>query len=189
MGSYYQFIPQQVGTYKGVESFNRQFASSAGVSMTSQLLRLAYVIAPQTRTITNFSTAVHSTAAGATPSVCRIGLYEIDETTHDGTLVASCANTTSMWAATTTEYTPALSTAYTVTVGKRYAFGVLCVTAAAAPSLHGCTTTFSSPGPATTISAARGRISTTLAAQADLPASFLDSALTASGNTLWVGGY
>lgn len=85
--------------------------------------------------ITKFMTATSNVAAAATPTLCKIGLYTSDGTTL--TRVAVTANTTSLWAATYTEYETALTASYTPIPGQRYASALLCVSAGATPNLYG----------------------------------------------------
>lgn len=180
--------------YAGMETFERFLANSAAITLTSGLMRIAYFRATKRRTVTNLELPSGSTAAGATPTLCRGGFYEIDEDTLAGVLACACANTPSLWAGTTTNYTPALSsggglpTEYTFEEGKLYAGAVLCVTAATAPQIHGRSdSTFSTAGPVAVN--ARGRYAAALAAQTDLPASFADAALTNTGTRPWIGAF
>ena len=164
--------------YQGVnyaEAFDRRYINTNAVTLTNQLLRLSYFVAqPSPVLCTQIYSTSGGTAAAATPTLCRMGLYIIDSA-GAGTLVASCANDTALWAATNTEYAKALSVNYTPIAGQRYAFALLCVTGVAAPTTHGCGTT----ALAGTNSRAP-RISATLAAQSDLPGTFADASLAAT---------
>lgn len=117
-----------------------------------------------------------STAAGATPTLCRIGLYQITTILGilTGTLVASTPNDTTLFAAANTPYTKAWSVAVTPQPGQRYAVGTLVVTGAAAPTFVG--QQFMNAAEA----ALSPRMAGTLTAQADLPATWVDSALATS---------
>lgn len=117
-----------------------------------------------------------STAAGATPTLCRIGLYQVSTILGilTGTLVASTPNDTTLFAAANTAYTKAWSVAPAIQPGQRYAVGTLVVTAAAAPTFLG--QQFMNAAEA----ALSPRLAGTLTAQADLPASWVDSALATS---------
>ena|GEM_PF-6747973 len=111
-----------------------QVTASGSTTMTSQVLRLTYfvpdedVLASQVRVITG------TTAAAATPTLIRFGLYS-ESSTGDLTLVASTANDTTLWAITNTRYTKPLSASYRLLRGQRYAFGALVVTSATAPTV------------------------------------------------------
>lgn len=172
-----------VGSQVGAVSMNRELATVGTTAMTSQLLRLTYFTAPRSFTCTRIQLLGGATAAGATPSLVRAGIYEVSPTTGNLTLVASIANDTTIFAAANTEYTRNLSVAYNVLAGKRLALGMLVVTAAAAPTITG------SPAPATAIQNVLGwknlpAIAGQLAAQADLPASVTHSGLSATNGGL-----
>jgi hypothetical protein len=123
-----------------------------------------------------------TTAAGATPTLCRIGLYAValnSQNVLTGTLVASTVNDTTLFAAASTAYARSWSAAVTPTLGARYALGVLVVTGAAAPTLVGESFLVASE------SAQPPRLGGSLAGQSDLPATWVDSALTASGSRFY----
>ena len=161
------------------EIFSRRYAVSTGIALTSQLLRLTYFTCRRTETTTTVRMSCGSTAAGATPTLARIGLYTI-AANGDGTLVASTANDTALFAATGTTYTKSWSVAYAKSVGQRLALGVLVVTAATAPQLSGI-------GGSTmgTENAVLPRVAAQLSGQADLPSSFTDASLAVSGNAVF----
>jgi hypothetical protein len=155
----------------GQETFDREAQSSNALAQTSGILKLTYFTARKTETITKLSTYCGAVAAGATPTLCRMGLYTVDGATGNLTLVASTPNDTSLWAAVNTEYQKALSSSYGVTAGTRYALGVLCVTAATAPQLAGNT-------PHLAMSAKAPRLSAQLTGQTDLPSSITAGSLS-----------
>ena len=64
-----------------------------------------------------------------------MGLYAVG-TTGDLTLVASCPNDTTIWAAASSKYSRALSASYGLVAGTRYATGLLFV-GTTAPTVHG----------------------------------------------------
>ena len=97
-------------------------------------MRLVYFTARKSETVSSLRT-LSGTAAGATPTLCRVGLYGV-AANGDLTLLASTANTTSLWSAATTRYDTALSASYAVTAGIRYAVGLLCVTGASLPTVY-----------------------------------------------------
>ena len=148
---------------------------NAAPTMTSQLLRLAYFTAPRAETIANLAVCTSSTAAGATPSLVRFGIYSVAGN-GDLTLVASIANDTALFAAANTRYARALSVSLPVTLGQRYALGVLVVTAAAAPTVLGV-----APNSAlNTPFATSPKLVASLAAQSDLPSSISSASLAQS---------
>jgi hypothetical protein len=172
-----------VGSEVGAVSMNRELATVGTTVMTSQLLRLTYFTAPRSFTCTRIQLLTGGTAAGATPTLVRAGIYEVNPTTGNLTLVASIPNDTTIFAAANAEYTRNLSVPYSVLAGKRLALGMLVVTAAAAPSITG------SPAPAAGIANVLGwknppAIAAQLAAQADLPAAPTHASLSATNGGL-----
>ena len=107
-----------------------------GATLTSGIVRLTYFTARKTETINSVRVGTYTTAAGATPTLCRIGIYSVDGS-GNLTLVASTANDTALFAAASTTYTKALSSAWSKVAGTRYAVGVLVVTGATAPTIQG----------------------------------------------------
>jgi hypothetical protein len=167
----------------GIETAPRIICQAAAPLSTSGTLRLSYFTPSQSATIGSLVAVTGSTAAAATPTFCRIGLYTA-AANNDLTLVASIANDTALWAAAFTEYSSVLVSpaSYTAVAGQRYAFGVLCVSAAAVPSFYGLqtlsTATFSRPPV----------LSRSLAGQTDLPSSITHASTAADSRIIWVGG-
>lgn len=159
----------------GVESIPREIAV-ANASVTSQVLRLTFFTCRKTFTAANLSAISGGTAAGATPTLVRYGLYTV-AANGDITLVASTTNDTGIFAATNTQYTRAITgpsgiTSYAMVAGQRYAFGVLLVTAAALPTTVGW-------GPPNGVVAnIAPRIGSAVTGQADLPASVLNASFS-----------
>jgi len=107
---------------------NTSSALSAGVML------LSYFTARKTESINSVRSATGSTAAvGAT--LARIGIYSV-ASNGDITLVASCANDTGLWIATSTVYTKTLSAAFSKVRGSRYAVGFLIVGSSTQPTLN-----------------------------------------------------
>lgn len=157
----------------GIETMPRSDMTNQAQATSSGAVRLTYFTAQVTYTATNVLTYVGTTAAGATPTLCKVGFYTV-ASNGDLTLVALTANTTSLWAGSaTTEYNTALSSSYQFIAGQRYAAATLVVTGAAAPTLCG------SPGSVSSALNARApRISASLSGQTDLPASISSGSLT-----------
>lgn len=119
----------------GQETLDRRvFTGLAGASASGQL-RLAYFTARKSETITQVRT-VSGAAAGATPTLVRIGIYSV-AANGDLTLIASTPNDTTLYATANTVYTKALTASFNTVKGTRYAIGILVVTAAALPTLVG----------------------------------------------------
>lgn len=145
------------------------------VTCTSGALQLTYFTALRSESITTVQTYTSSTAAGATPTICRIGIYSV-ASSGDLTLLASIANDTTLWAGTNTAYSRSLTSTFTKTVGQRYAIGTLIVTGAATPTLNGQLWAGANTGPGIA-----PRLSAAVTGLADLPASVLNASLSALG--------
>lgn len=152
----------------GVQSVNNAV-------IATQVLSLTYFTARKTETVSNIASSTAGTAAAATPTLCRMGLYLI-ATDGGGTLVASCANDTALWAATFQRYAKALTVPYLKIAGQRYAFATLCVNAGATPALTCAGMTF---GNSATMQASP-KLAALKGSLSDLPASFTDASLSAS---------
>jgi hypothetical protein len=153
---------------------NRDLLASAAVSHAAGTLALSFFTADKTETITRVTAYTGTVAAGATPTLCRYGIYEIDAN-GNGTLVASTANDTTLFAAANTAYPKLLTAAFQKVAGKRYATGLLVATAATMPTFHGP----SSPTTAvmSTVALLAPMTIARLVSLADLPASFTAASL------------
>src|SRR5690348_10707358 len=87
------------------------YAATGSMTLTSQRISFCYFQAAITKQITSLVISSSSTAAGATPTLVRFGLWTV-AANGDLTLVASTANDTTLLASTFTAYTKALSVAY-----------------------------------------------------------------------------
>lgn len=156
------FRANQLAT--GQETVPRMLANQSA-TMTTQILRLSFFTARASMTVGSVRVFTTATAAGATPSVIRFGLYSVD-TTDDSlvSLLASTANDTALLASQNTAYTKALSANYTISGGTRYCFASLVVTAATAPTIA-CALSMGQ-----TEAALPPRLGGYVAAQSDLPA-------------------
>lgn len=115
---------------------NRDLPVSGSVSHTTQTQAMAFFTARRTETINTLTFYTGTTAAAATPTLIRYGVWSVDAA-GAGTLVASTANDTTLLAATNTPYPKALSAAWSKTAGQRYAVGVLVVSSTTMPSYIG----------------------------------------------------
>lgn len=162
----------------GFENVPRILCSASNVS-TNQRLHLNYFTAPVTKTLTSIEFTVAGTAAAATPTLIRYGIYTVSLPTYNLTLAASTTSDTALLATIdTASAAPITSPAagYTVQAGTLYAMAFLCTSGAALPTLCGPVV-------------ARAGIQATfplharfLASQADLPATVTHSGTTASTN-------
>lgn len=117
-------------------SIPRALIKDKSIATGSGNLRLSYFTAHRSGNYSKARAWAGTTAAGATPSLVRFGLYQVADN-WQLTLIASTANDTSLFASTDTAYEKSFSSTVSIVGGQRYALGVLIVTSAAAPSLHG----------------------------------------------------
>ncbi len=157
----------------GEEIFPPDDAQSGTCVTTSQTLRLSYFDCRKSESTTGVRLTSGGTAAAATPTLVRIGLYLIDST-GAGTLVASTANDTALFAASATVYTKSWSVAYNKVRGTRLAVGVLVVSAVATPTLAGKALV------STAEVALAPRKTGSISGQSDLPASFTGASVSSS---------
>lgn len=165
----------------GEEVLQRDYANSNALVTATQVLRLTYFTGRKTETTTQVRVPSGGTAAGATPTLCRVCLYTIDSSTGDGTLVASIANDTALWSVANTGYTRSWSASYAKVAGQRYALGILVVTAAATPTFPGD----SIAAGALAETAIDPRLCASLSGQSDVPASFSAGALSNTGQRFY----
>lgn len=144
--------------------------TNAGPALATGRFVGAGFTALRTETVSNLAMYCTMTAAGATPTLARMGVWAVNT---DGSLtpVASTANDTTLFATIQTRYTRALTTPFTKTAGQRYVAGALVVTAAAAPVVagHNVSSDF--------YTAAAPRIGYRLDSQTDLPGSVAAASL------------
>lgn len=146
----------------------RQVATGSNVAAATGVLSLSYFTAKKSETCGQVRIKTGGTAAAATPTLARIGLYTVDAA-GAGTLVASIPNDTALFAATFTNYTRSWSTPVAKVAGQRYALGVITVSAGATATFIGIAVN-ADPTVAP-------RTHGTWTGQTDLPASFADASL------------
>lgn len=161
----------------GEETIPRNLSVSGTVTVSSGTLRLVFFTARKSETTSQVRILTGGTAAAATPTLCRLALYQVDGTA--ATLVASTVNDTALFAAVNTVYTRSWSTPFAKVAGQRYAFGVLVVSGAATPAFFGQVI---SSGPEATQPPIMAGF---LSGQADLAASFSTGGLTSTGNRIY----
>lgn len=159
----------------GEETLPRNYLNGGGFAFgTSGDMRFAYITARRTEDITQF-TIGSGTAAGATPTVVRFGVYS-EAVNGDLALLAAIANDTSIFSAANTGYTRTLTSIFHKVKGTRYALGLLIVSAASMPNINGTSNSFA--GVDEILSP---RLTARITGQADLPANVAAGTLTASG--------
>jgi hypothetical protein len=152
---------------------NQQLAAGEGCTprltggnapvLASGVVQFTYWTAAKTETCNTIITNTGGTAAAATPTYCAAGIYSVDAS-GNLTELAQCANDTTLWAATFTQYNRALTTPFNKVAGQRYAFALLCITGAATPNFFGYNGTF-------VMASTPPVLCTKLTGQASLPAS------------------
>lgn len=160
---------QPDGITVGQSTILRRDVLTSAVGTLSGTLRLTYFTAVKSFIANNIRTGTGGIAAAATPTLCRVGIYQVDPLDKSITLIGSIANDTTLWAVSSTEYLSALTTPTPIVMGVRYAVGILCVSALATPSFYGENIVL----PA--VAARDYRISAAIGGQADLPASLTDA--------------
>lgn len=154
----------------GESTFPRLWATG-NAGLNSGNLRLTYFTARKSETVTQVRMFSNGTAAGATPTLVRYGLYTV-AANGDLTLVANIASDTALFATQNTAYTRNLASPYAKVAGQRYASGLLVVTGATAPTVF-CTVPLISSE-----MAQAPRLSASLTGQTDLPSSIAAGTLT-----------
>ncbi|HUQ85068.1 MAG TPA: hypothetical protein VM077_01985 [Candidatus Limnocylindrales bacterium] len=167
----------------GESTIRRRDIDTNGISQGSTTLRVAYFTAGKTETITQVRFISGGTAAGATPTICRIGIWTADAAGALLSLVASTTNDTTLWAAAATVYTKALTASFTKVVGQRYAVGTLVVSAAATPTTVGTNGVGGLPAAEAGLSP---RMSGTVAGQSNLPASVVAGSISDNASAVYV---
>lgn len=154
--------------------YSRDIQRSNTSAHSTQRLICSGFRCKRTEVITQVATKSGTTAAGATPTLVRFGLYLRRPDTVNYDLVASTPNDTTLFAAANTQYTKSFSTPYTKLRGEEYIAAWLVVSAAAMPTFIG---TYAS-----TVVLADGirqpQRSGVIGAQLDLPTTFNVSAIT-----------
>lgn len=159
----------------GESNYNRSAVALTTGQLTSQVLYLTYITARLTSTVTTMTTYV-TTAAAATPTICRIGVYSVAGN-GDLTLINSTTNDTALWNATGAN-SKALSSSWSKVRATRYAIGCLVNTGAAGPTLV-CANVTTGAGMYLVLSTPP-RLLGILTAQTDLPSSVTEASLVAA---------
>lgn len=148
----------------------RREVVNTSVVTGNQTVRLTYFTARKSETVTQLRLVGGATAAGATPTLVRAGVYSV-AANGDLTLVGGIANDPSLFAAVSTSYVRALTAPFDKVAGQRYAVGVLVVSGATTPTLTG------HPALSPSEAAIAPRIGALLGGQSDLPAFIAAGAL------------
>lgn len=132
-----QFIRAAGGHYAG----RKDQISTNQLALTTQILRLNFFDCIKTTTVTQIRSWSGAQAAGATPTICKMALWDV---AADGALSNGLVTTndTAMWNSLNGVFTKNLPSSKTLVAGNRYCCGALCVTAAAVPQVLGRAPTF-----------------------------------------------
>lgn len=174
----YKIIESETLT-AGEGTINRLAPTNSATAMTSGLMRIAYFTAKRTETIANVRIFTGNTAAAATPTLVRVGIWTADAAGALLSLVASTTNDTALLAtpSTFTAFTKALTASFSKVAGTRYAVGLLVVSGAAVPTIP--TTAGALAATETSISP---KVCGTMSGLADLPSSAVSGSVGNSGN-------
>lgn len=163
----------------GQETVPRWAATnSASITMSSGVLRFGYFTARRIATVTALRINSGSTAAGATPTLVRAGLYSVDAS-GNLTLMSAITSDATLLAAALNTYSRNLAANQTVVAGQRYAIGVIVVTGATAPTLVGCLASTA------TENAISPQLCGVLTGQTDLPASITAGSIAATQSFIY----
>lgn len=178
--------PGEVDQYGSQLNLNNGFSSlpfRTGVTqqalVASQALNLSYFRAPRYLHSVAAKPFSGSTAAAATPTLIRYGLWTVDPLTGALlALVASTPNDTTLFLVANTGYSKNWSVPYDFIKGQWYAAGLLIVSAAVLPTVFGINGTNQF-----IVNGALPRIAGTVLAQADLPATVAAGSISTATGT------
>lgn len=120
----------------GEAIYDRELIGSSTISITSGTLHLVHFTALKTETTASTRVLTGTTAAAATPTLCKMCLCTV-ASSGDVTIVAVTANNTGLFSVASQSYTEPWTASYEKTAGVRYARGILVVTAVATPTVAG----------------------------------------------------
>jgi hypothetical protein len=150
------------------------FSGSLAQPLSTGRLMLHFFTAEKTETVTAIETYTGGTAAVATPTLIRLGIYQIDGA-GNGTLIASTPNDLTLYTTTFTTYLRTLTPSFAKVRGQRYAVALLCVSAVGVPGIYSATG--GGAAPSDTMLGRSPRIGGMLAGQTDLPGSFTSASI------------
>lgn len=156
----------------------REFWLSSNFPVISQRIQLTYFTAKVTESINTITAYSGAVAAAATPTVCVMGLYSVDSTTEDLTLLASTTNDTSLFSTINTAYPKTLSSTVSKVTGQRYAAAVLVVSGTTLPQFL-CHLPNTATGVQTRW-ADKPRLAGVLTGQSSLPSSILNASVASA---------
>lgn len=120
------FAPNRIYLNGGEATYDRVYLNTNTAGTLSGDLRLTGFTALHTETCNNI-TSYTGGGAGATLTLCRMGVYQVDPTTGNLTLLAATANDPTLWTATNTRYVRPLTTQFNKVANTPYMLGWICV--------------------------------------------------------------
>jgi hypothetical protein len=159
-----------------------RWAPSVTLTTTIGQLRLWYLTPTANATVTTFYISSGAAGAGGGVTFARLGLYTVDPSTGDLTLVAASLSDTALLSVPGTDYAKSfdsgggLPTSYQLVASSRYAIGLLVLGGSiriTVTLLQGTTLPPLNAG--------------SLAGQTNLPTTLTAASLTPSGGLAWVG--
>lgn len=167
----------------GESSIDRK-APLTGISYgTSGNILLTYRRATKTETVTKLQAAC-GTAAGATPTLVKFGVYSVNESTGELTRVAITANDTTVFSTLNTGYELTLTAPWQKQAGVMYAYALLIVSTQTLPTIVGLA--HAASGAVNSILALPPRITGTVTGQTDLPATVAGGSVAVSNRAIWM---
>lgn len=148
----------------------RTAASSDFIAPGNQTLHLTFFIATAATTVGHIGFQTGNAGTTGTSTIARVGLYSVDSTSNNLTLIASSANLTTGFTGAYATFNEALTASVTLTAGATYAVGILQSSDTTTATLMGIWQNNQFLG-------LRPRLGATVSGQADLPASLTDSQL------------
>lgn len=110
-------------------------ASSSALASGS--MYVTYFRAKKTEPITKIAVETTGTAAGATPTLVRMGIFSVGADDGLTALLAAITSDTALLSVANTKYQASLTSTFSKVRGTRYACGLLVVTGAALPTMVG----------------------------------------------------
>lgn len=147
----------------------------SGVSLQNGTVRVVYFTALKTETVTQMGCSTGTTAAGATPTLIKFGLYSV-ASNGNLTRLARTASDTTMLATVSQAYAKSFTDGTAELIaGQRYALAYLLLSSVTAPTLVGVL------GLNSTEIAQSPRLAATVTGQTDLESSYAAGSLVSSG--------
>lgn len=114
---------------------DRRHAATNTLPLVSGRLHLAFFTSMRTETVTQIRSWSGAAGITGTPTICRKGLWDVDDSTGNLSNGKLTTNDVAMWTGTNGVFTKTLSASHTLIAGKRYAAGALIVSAGGMPQL------------------------------------------------------